>query len=106
MSYDLARPNTAPQLLRCVAGVATCCRLGAGVVQVPEVGAVSVRHALFVLTSSVGGVELARAGIGARDFGRQSTEAAVEVVKQATRSWCANRPALGGRLSNSQVPFV
>ena len=30
----------------------------------------------------------------------------LEVVKVATREWTAGRPALGGRLSTSQVPFV
>ena len=36
----------------------------------------------------------------------RSTEWVLAVVRSATREWTAQRPALGGRLSTSQVPFV
>ena len=76
--------------------------------KVSGVGAVDVRKATFILTSEVGRAALVRAGVGATGGGSRgtTTEAVVEILKGATRQWASARPALGGRLSNSQVPFV
>jgi hypothetical protein len=82
------------------------------------VGTVDLRRAVFVLTSQVGEAALAMQGVtnltphratqaaGGGAAAESGTDAVIEVIRTETRAWAAARPALGGRLSNSQVPFV
>ena len=67
---------------------------------------IDMRQAVFILTSEVGKEELIAKGVTHSDFSSRTSEEVIEVIKQATRKWVSARPALGGRLSNSQVPFV
>ena len=77
--------------------------------------AVDLRNAIFILTSNTGAQALRSQGITARSFyERQPTEDASQITSQVNRiindavgKWLSrSRPALGGRLSNSVVPFV
>jgi len=92
---------------------------------------VDLRRAVFILTSTVGAAALKRQGISnlspysalptsssasassssavksdPNSKGVAGTGAVIEVIRTETRAWASARPALGGRLSNSQVPFV
>ena len=75
-------------------------------------GPVDLRGAVFLLTSSVGAQEVRAidfkpANDPADDAALEpALEQGLEALRSATRSWLASRPALGGRLSNSHVPFV
>ena len=73
-------------------------------------GTVDLRRAVFLLTSAVGAAALHRQGVtnahGAGVGAGLNTGAVIDVIRAETRAWAAARPALGGRLSNSQVPFV
>jgi hypothetical protein len=76
---------------------------------------VDLRMATFILTSNVGGTALRSREITSRSFyepqsgggASQLTSEVTRIINEGVAQWLSrSRPALGGRLSNSAVPFV